>query len=74
MEKVMDIVDIHKLEQKTSPDLPDIHPVFITIDPDRDTPEKLADYLSDYPHFLGLTGTMGNWGAVSFEHFLLVFV
>jgi len=65
MEKVMDIVDIHKLEQKTTSDLPDIHPVFITIDPDRDTPEKLADYLSDYPHFLGLTGTMAQIKSVT---------
>ena len=31
MEKVMDIIDIHKAEQKTNPELPDIQPVFITI-------------------------------------------
>ena len=42
------------------PSLPEVLPVFITIDPDRDTPEKLADYLEDYPHFLGLTGSMNQ--------------
>ena len=36
----------------------DVQPVFITIDPERDTPEVLADY-TDYlhPEMLGLTGS-----------------
>jgi len=35
-----------------------IQPVFITIDPLRDTPEVIADYLSNFdPRFIGLTGT-----------------
>jgi len=60
MEKIMDIIDIHKVEQKKDSSLPDIQPVFISIDPDRDTPEALAYYLEDYPHFLGLTGSMAQ--------------
>ena len=60
MEKIMDIIDIHKAEQKKDSSLPDIQPVFISIDPDRDTPEALAYYLEDYPHFLGLTGSMAQ--------------
>ena len=60
MEKIMDIIDIHKSEQKKDSSLPDIQPVFISIDPDRDTPEALAYYLEDYPHFLGLTGSMAQ--------------
>lgn len=35
-----------------------IQPVFISIDPERDTPESLKQYLSSfYPRFIGLTGT-----------------
>ena len=57
MEKVMDIFDIHAAEMKKNNDQKEILPVFITIDPERDTPEALAYYLEDYPHFLGLTGS-----------------
>lgn len=36
-----------------------ITPLYITVDPDRDTPEVLADYLeSRYPRFTGLTGSV----------------
>ena len=35
-----------------------IQPVFITIDPLRDTPEVIADYIANFdPRFIGLTGT-----------------
>ncbi|MCD6074865.1 MAG: Classical-complement-pathway convertase [Rhodospirillales bacterium] len=35
-----------------------IQPVFITVDPLRDTPEVIADYISNFdPRFIGLTGT-----------------
>lgn len=34
----------------------DIQPLYITVDPERDTPERLADYLSFDPRLLGLTG------------------
>jgi protein SCO1/2 len=35
-----------------------IQVLFITVDPERDTPERLAEYLSAFhPSFLGLTGT-----------------
>jgi cytochrome oxidase Cu insertion factor (SCO1/SenC/PrrC family) len=36
----------------------DIQPIFVTIDPERDTPEVLANYVSNFgPRFIGLTGT-----------------
>lgn len=36
----------------------DVVPVFITLDPERDTPEKLKDYLASFgSRFVGLTGT-----------------
>lgn len=36
----------------------DIQPIFITFDPQRDTPEVLKQYISNFhPRFVGLTGT-----------------
>ena len=33
-------------------------PIFITIDPERDTPKLQADYMKAFgPRFVGLTGT-----------------
>lgn len=35
-----------------------IQPLYVTVDPQRDTPAVMRDYLStQYPRFLGLTGT-----------------
>ncbi|MEU5629718.1 MULTISPECIES: SCO family protein [Streptomyces] len=33
-----------------------LHPLYITVDPDRDTPAVLRDFLRAYPRFTGLTG------------------
>ena len=35
----------------------EVNPVFISVDPARDTPEVLADYVSNFSHLTGLTGT-----------------
>lgn len=35
-----------------------IQPFFVTVDPERDTPEKLREYIKNYDErFIGLTGT-----------------
>jgi len=43
-----------------------VAPVFITVDPERDTPEFLADYVVNFhPRLIGLTGTPENIRAVA---------
>ena len=35
-----------------------MQPIFLSVDPDRDTPEAITEYLDDFhPTFIGLTGT-----------------
>lgn len=34
-----------------------VTPLYVTVDPDRDTPEVMRNFLRDYPRFTGLTGT-----------------
>lgn len=44
--------------EKLGPDADKIQPVFVSIDPERDTPEVLKEYLSSFdPRIMGLTGT-----------------
>ena len=50
--KVSDIIDILKEDSK------EINSIFITVDPERDTPEILSDYVSAFHEdIIGLTGT-----------------
>ncbi len=38
-----------------------IHPLFISIDPERDTPERISEYLKNFDaKIIGLTGTSDN--------------
>ena len=34
-----------------------IQPLYITVDPERDTPERMCEFLENYPRFLRLTGS-----------------
>lgn len=44
--------------EKLGPDAAKIQPVFVSIDPERDTPQVLKEYLSSFdPRIMGLTGT-----------------
>jgi cytochrome oxidase Cu insertion factor (SCO1/SenC/PrrC family) len=46
---------------KLGPDAKNVVPVFITIDPERDTPKVLADYMKAFgPSFVGLTGSVAQ--------------
>ena len=35
----------------------EIQPLYISVDPERDSPEAMRSYLGSYPHFTGLTGS-----------------
>jgi cytochrome oxidase Cu insertion factor (SCO1/SenC/PrrC family) len=38
-----------------------VQPLFITVDPERDTPARLAEYVSSFhPRLIGLTGSLGE--------------
>ena len=51
---------------KLGPGADRITPIFITIDPERDTPEKLAAYVKNFdPRLVGLTGTPDEIAAVA---------
>lgn len=44
----------------------DLQPVFVTVDPDRDTPEVMAEYVSFmHPEMVGLTGTRDQVAAAA---------
>jgi protein SCO1/2 len=35
----------------------DLQPLYVTVDPERDTPERMKSFLERFPRFLGLTGS-----------------
>lgn len=52
--------------EKLGPDANKIQPFFITVDPKRDTPEVMADYLKSFdPRILGLTGSQTQTDSVA---------
>ncbi|XP_037010969.2 protein SCO1 homolog, mitochondrial [Artibeus jamaicensis] len=54
LEKMIQVVD----EIDNIPTLPNLTPLFITIDPERDTKEAIANYVKEFsPKLVGLTGT-----------------
>jgi len=52
-----------KLQQNSVSPLPQV--VLISIDPERDTIEKLNNYVTSFnPHFVGVTGSQGALGSI----------
>ena len=45
-----------------------VQPLFITVDPKRDTPEVVGQYASSFPPVIGLTGTPDQIGQVAKEY------
>ncbi len=58
------LFDMSQLLRKLGPDADRVGAVFITVDPERDTPAVMKDYLSNFdPHLRGLTGDQASINA-----------
>jgi protein SCO1 len=55
------LFDMSQVLRKLGPDADRTGALFITVDPERDTPAVMKDYLSNFdPHLLGLTGDQAS--------------
>ncbi|NWX85014.1 SCO1 protein, partial [Nothoprocta ornata] len=62
LEKMIEVVE----EIDGIPSLPNLTPLFITIDPERDSEEAIARYVKEFsPKLIGLTGTKEQIGQVA---------
>ncbi|MDE2560871.1 MAG: SCO family protein [Sphingomonadales bacterium] len=59
----------YRIFAKAHPDLAsDVVPIFITVDPARDTPKVMGEYAANFgPQLVGLTGTSGEIAAAAKE-------
>lgn len=63
------LLEIAAALEKLGPDAAKVQPIFITIDPKRDTPGVLAQYTQSFdPRIVGLTGTPAQIAAVAQEY------
>ena len=63
------LFEISEVLGKLGPDAQKVSAVFVTIDPERDTPAAMKDYLSSFnPHLVGLTGDPAAIAAVAKEY------
>jgi protein SCO1/2 len=60
------LFDVSELMRSLGPDADRARALFITVDPERDTPSVMKDYLSSFdPHLTGLTGDAAAIAAVA---------
>ena len=60
------LFDMSEIFAKLGPDAGKVNALFITVDPERDTPEKLKEYLSSFdPHLIGVGGDAEALAAVA---------
>jgi protein SCO1 len=60
------LFEISEIMRKLGPDADRTAALFISVDPERDTPEAMKDYLSSFdPHLRGLTGDAASLAAVA---------
>lgn len=58
--------ELSELMKKLGPDATKLTIIFVTVDPERDSQEALASYLSSFdPRFVGLTGTLQQIDAMT---------
>jgi len=63
------LFDMSEVMKSLGPDADRVGVVFITVDPQRDTPASLKDYLSNFdPHMEGITGDAAALAAVAKEY------
>lgn len=71
LEKLAEVTEILK-KQKNKHKYP-FQPIFVSVDPERDTPELITKYLKDYSSdFIGLTGTREQVGEMC-KHYRVYF-
>ena len=60
------LFEVSEVMRKLGPDADKTAALFITVDPERDTPDKLTEYLSSFdPHLRGATGNLDTVAAVA---------
>ena len=58
------LFEVSEIFRALGPEAKDLRALFVTVDPERDTPEKLKDYLSSFdPRIIGVTGDEAAIGA-----------
>jgi protein SCO1 len=63
------LLEIATALEKLGPDAAKVQPIFITVDPKRDTPGVMAKYTQSFdPRIVGLTGTPAQIAAVAHEY------
>jgi protein SCO1/2 len=65
----MALVEIGTALEKLGRNADDVQPLFITVDPQRDTPAAMGEYMQSFdPRIVGLTGTPQQIAAVAQEY------
>jgi protein SCO1/2 len=60
------LFDMSEVFNKLGPDADRVNALFVTVDPVRDTPEKLKDYLSSFnPRLIGVSGSVDGLAAIA---------
>jgi protein SCO1/2 len=63
------LFDVSEVMRALGPDAGRVAALFVTVDPDRDTPAVLKDYLSSFdPHLRGLTGDQASLDRIEKEY------
>jgi protein SCO1/2 len=63
------LFELSEVLGKLGPDAQKVSALFVTVDPERDTPTEMKDYLSSFdPHLVGLTGDPAAIAAVAKEY------
>lgn len=63
------LLEVATALERLGPDAAQLQPLFITVDPQRDTPEVMKEYTQSFdPRIVGLTGTAEEIAAVAREY------